>query len=170
MKRWAKVVKKQGVFARGAQAAIDALPNRELDFESELAPLFANEVELEQAVTPDLDWFARNLLAASRAGMAFPLEVARKRGVEALTETPRVVLGTIHSVKGGQADVVFLIPDLSSRGSNEWERRGEPQDGVRRQMYVGMTRAKRELVVCNPATTRFVAPELMVAGARKGSA
>jgi len=26
---------------------------------------------------------------------------------------PKVVVGTIHSVKGGQADVVYLFPDLS---------------------------------------------------------
>lgn len=170
VKKWAHVVKKQGIFVRGAVGLIDALPDRELDFETELAPLFANEVELEQAVTPDIEWFARNLLAASRAGMQFPLEVTKKRGVSALIDTPRVVLGTIHSVKGGQADVVILVPDLSSRGSDEWRTRGVPQDGIRRQFYVGMTRARRELVVCAPATTKFVSPEQMVAGARKESA
>lgn len=169
VKRWAHVVKKQGIFVRGAVAAIEALPDRELDFETELAPLFANEVDLEQAVTPDLDWFARNLLAASRNGMAFPLQVARKRGAVALVDVPRVVIGTIHSVKGGQADVVYLVPDLSSRGSNEWRQRGLPQDGVRRQMYVGMTRARRELAVCNPATKLFVEPEKMIAGARRNA-
>lgn len=171
VKRWAHVVKKQGIFVRGAAAAIEALPNRELEFD-EIAALFASEVELEQAVTPDLRWLERNLLAASRAGMAFPIEVARKRGARALLAEPRVIIGTIHSVKGGQADVVYLIPDLSSRGSNEWRQRaGTPgHDGVRRQMYVGMTRARRELAVCAPATTMFVSPEQMVAGARKGSA
>lgn len=166
VKKWAHVIKKQGIFARGAAAAIEALPDRELDFD-EIAALFSSEVDLEQAVTPDLDWFGRNLLAASRAGMTFPLEVAKKRGARALLDEPRVVLGTIHSVKGGQADTVFLIPDLSARGSNEWRQRGAPADGVRRQMYVGMTRARRELAVCMPATTLFVAPEEMVAGAKR---
>lgn len=169
VKAWAHVIKKQGIFIRGAAAAIDGLPERELGFD-EIAALFADEVELEQAVTPDLGWFERNLLAASRAPMTFPIEVARKRGARALVDEPRIVLGTIHSVKGGQSDCVFLIPDLSARGSDEWRRTGAPADGVRRQMYVGMTRARRELAVCNPATTKYVSPEQMVAGARAQSA
>lgn len=169
VRRWAHVVKKQGIFIRGAAAAIDALPSRELSFD-ELAALFASEVELEQAVTPDLGWFRRNLLAASRGPMTFPIEVATKRGARALLEEPRVVIGTIHSVKGGQADCVYLIPDLSARGANEWRQRGEPADGVRRQIYVGMTRARRELAVCTPATKLFVSQEEIVAGARRQSA
>lgn len=169
VRRWAHVVKKQGIFVRGAAGLIEALPNRELSFD-EVAALFKDEVELEQAVTPDLGWLKRNLLAASRGPMTFPIEVARKRGARALLDEPRIVLGTIHSVKGGQADVVYLIPDLSARGSNEWRQRGAPQDGVRRLMYVGMTRARRELAVCSAATRLFVSPEKLIAGARAGSA
>jgi DNA helicase II / ATP-dependent DNA helicase PcrA len=169
VKRWAHVVKKQGIFVRGAAGAIDALPDRTLEYD-EIAALFASDVDLEQAVTPDLRWLERNLLAAARPGMKFPIEVARKRGPRALVSEPRVVIGTIHSVKGGQADVVFLIPDLSSRGSGEWERKGPSQDGVRRQMYVGMTRARHELAVLTPGTTLFVSPDQLVAGAREGSA
>lgn len=169
VRRWAAVVKKRGIFVPGAAAALEALGPHELDY-AEVAALFANDVELEQAVTPDLGWLERNLLASSRAGMTFPIEVAKKRGARALLDEPRVHLGTIHSFKGAQASTVFLIPDLSSRGSNEWRQRGGPQDGVRRQMYVAMTRARRELAVLMPATTMFVSPEQMVAGARKGSA
>jgi DNA helicase-2/ATP-dependent DNA helicase PcrA len=169
VRRWAHVVKKRGIFVRGAEAVLEALPDRELTFD-EVAALFVDEIELEQAVTPDLDWFRRSLLSASRAPMAFPIEVAKKRGARALLAEPRVVIGTIHSVKGGQADVVFLIPDLSSRGINEWRQRGAPADAVRRQFYVGMTRARRELAVCNPASKFFVGPEQLVAGARPGSA
>lgn len=169
IRRWTHVVKKRGIFARGAAAAIDGLPNGEVDY-ADIAALFADDVELEQAVTPDLEWLSRNLLAGARAGMAFPIEVARKRGARALTDRPRVVLGTIHSVKGGQADTVLLIPDLSARGSNEWRQRGEPQDSIRRQMYVGMTRARHELVVLTPGTGLHVSPEQIVAGAREGAA
>jgi len=165
VRRWAHVVKKQGIFRRGAAAALEALPNRELEFD-DIAALFADEVHLEQAVTPSLDWLQQNLLAASRAPMTYPIEVARKRGAKALLEEPRIVIGTIHSVKGGQADVVYLIPDLSARGSNEWRQRGVPKDGVRRCFYVGMTRARRELVLCGAATGLFVSPEQMGAGAR----
>ncbi len=169
IRRWTHVVKKRGIFVRGAQGVIDALLDGEVDYD-QLAALFADEVELEQAVTPDVDWLSRNLLAGARAGMTFPITVAQKRGARALIDEPRLVLGTIHSVKGGQADVVLLVPDLSARGSNEWRQRGEPQDSIRRQMYVGMTRARRELAVLTPGTGMFVSPELLVAGTRRGSA
>lgn len=169
VKRWAHVVKKQGIFKRGAAAAIEALPDRELEFD-EIAALFANDDDLEAAVTPDLGWLERNLLSASRAGMKFPIDVARKRGAKALLDEPRVFLGTMHSFKGAQASTVFLIPDLSTRGSNEWRQRGGPQDSVRRLFYVGMTRARRELAVCSAATGLHVSPELIVAGARRNAA
>ena len=66
--------------------------------------------------------------------------------------------------------MVYLIPDLSSRGNNEWRQRGGPQDGIRRLMYVGMTRARRELTLCSAATQLYVSPEQMLAGARKDAA
>jgi superfamily I DNA/RNA helicase len=169
VKRWAHVVKKRGIFIRGAAAAIEALPDRELEFD-EIAGLFVDDVELEQAVTPDLGWLERNLTSASRAPMTFPIEVARRRGARALLDEPRVFLGTMHSFKGAQASVVYLIPDLSTRGSNEWRQRGAPQDSVRRLFYVGMTRARRELAVCAAATSLHVSPEQIVAGARRQAA
>lgn len=168
VRRFAHVLKKQGIFVRGAKDLIEVLPDRELNFH-EVAELFADEAHLDRAVTPDLDWFQENLLAASRPGMAFPLKVARQRGPRALVDAPRVHIGTIHSFKGSEADVVFLIPDLSQRGANEWRQRGAPQDGVRRQMYVGMTRARRELVVCGAGTPLHVPPEKLVAGARRAA-
>lgn len=169
VRRWAHVVKKRGIFTRGAAGAIEGLPSRELSFD-EIAALFADDDELEKAVTPDLDWLEANLLTASRGPMGFPIQVARQRGARALLSEPQIVLGTIHSVKGGAADDVYLIPDMSSRGMNEWSQRGEPADGVRRLMYVGMTRARRSLTVLQPASHLFVPVEQLVAGARKQAA
>lgn len=163
VKRWAHVVKKQGIFRRGAAGAIEGLPDRTLKYE-EIAALFDSEDELEQAVQPDLAWFSRNLLSSAKAGMEYPITVAKKRGPLALTGKPPVVIGTIHSVKGGQADVVYLFPDLSNRGYAEWAERGERRDSVIRQMYVGMTRAKEELVICQQSSHVTVPPEAMLRG------
>lgn len=95
VKRWTSAVKKQGIFRRGAAGMIDGLPDRELRYE-EVAALFESEAELEAAVTPDLDWFRRNLLAASKATMEFPVRIVQRRGAMALLEEPRVHIGTIH--------------------------------------------------------------------------
>ena len=78
----------------------------------------------------------------------FPAEVAAKRGPRALLEAPQVMVGTIHSVKGGQADVVYLFPDLSQAADAQYGRGGVDRDSVVRLFYVGATRAYEQLHVC----------------------
>jgi len=165
VRAWASLVKKQGVFRRGAGGLIAGLPDRELTYE-EIAALFEDQEQLDKAVSPDLEWFASNLLGSSVKSVEYPIRIARKFGPAALAEEPRVCLGTIHSVKGGQADVVYLFPDLSMAGMREWSERGEPRDSVIRLFYVGMTRAREELIVCQPSGPLSVDVGLMLKGAR----
>ena len=70
---------------------------------------------------------------------------------------PHVIVGTIHSVKGGEADVVYLFPDLSRAGDGQYHRMGPPRDSVVRLFYVGITRARHTLYICQPETPRMVA-------------
>lgn len=160
---------KVGPFAKAVKATAEGLPRRELTFD-EVEALFADEVELEAAVSPSLDWYARNLLASARPGMEFPLAIARRRGASTLAEEPRVVLGTVHSTKGTEADTVIVMPDLSALGYQEWATAGERRDSVIRLFYVAMTRAREELVVCTQSSPQAVAPELLLRGARKAAA
>ena len=112
------------------------------------------EESIEAGLMGDLDWLRVNLLASRQKGAAFAIRVAEAHGAETLAKTPQIIIGTIHSVKGGEADVVYLFPDLSYAGMNEWIGRG--QSAVRRLFYVGMTRAKESLILCQPATSRSV--------------
>ena len=98
----------------------------------------------------DMEWYSQRLLASRRLGADYPITVATARGSMALREPPQVVVGTIHSVKGGEADVVFLMPDLSMAGNEEWRGSARSQAAVRRLFYVGMTRARETLVLCAP--------------------
>lgn len=94
----------------------------------------------------DLAWLLENSLAAPRRAMEYPVAVLRRLGPAGLREEPRVIVGTIHSVKGGEADHVILAPDLSVEGAKSYRRPGwEHRDGVLRTFYVGMTRAKQSL-------------------------
>lgn len=95
VKRWSSVVKKQGVFRRGAAGALAGLPDRSLTYE-EVAALFESEDQLAQAVEPSVEWLRSNLLASARPTMEYPIAVARRRGARALVEEPRVVIGTVH--------------------------------------------------------------------------
>jgi hypothetical protein len=70
----------------------------------------------------------------------------RKNG-EQLNKKPRIVLSTIHGVKGGEADNVVLLTDLSRQTLKEYER---VPDDVNRLFYVGATRTKEHLHIVEP--------------------
>ena len=105
-----------------------------------------------QADTPAaiLDWWCGHIAPEFRKRIEFPATVAGRSGGQSLIDTPQVVVGTIHSVKGGEADVVYLFPDLSSAGDDQYRRGGPQRDSVIRQFYVGVTRARETLYLCSP--------------------
>ena len=107
---------------------------------------------LEAGYSGDLEWFRRNLLAGERPHVYdFPISIIQSRGLETLLTLPQITVGTIHSVKGTEADVVYLFPDLSYQGRAEWNGDPAAQAGVYRLFYVAMTRAREALILCRPA-------------------
>lgn len=86
------------------------------------------------------------LLNSKRPQMEYPIAVAEKRGTQALRETPRLAIGTVHSYKGGEADVVYVLPNVAPSARREWES-GE-ETALRRLFYVAFTRAREKLVIC----------------------
>jgi superfamily I DNA/RNA helicase len=74
-----------------------------------------------------------------------------RRNGERLTLEPRIRLSTIHGSKGGEADRVILMTDLAPR---TWREMHNDSDGENRVLYVGATRAREELVVVAPQTSR----------------
>jgi superfamily I DNA/RNA helicase len=97
-----------------------------------------------------LKWWTDRVIPAFRKRIQFPASIAARRGGEALVEPPRVIVGTIHSVKGGEADVVYLFPDLSKAGDAQYRQLGAARDSVIRQFYVGVTRSRETLYLCSP--------------------
>lgn len=71
---------------------------------------------------------------------------------EKLLREPRIKISTIHGAKGGEADNVVLMPDMASRTWLEFEE--NPQD-EHRVWYVAVTRAKQNLYVLEPSTSKF---------------
>ncbi len=94
-----------------------------------------------------ITWLRENMLISQVAKMAYAFELFRRHGVVDFATDPRLIIGTIHSVKGGEADTVLLFPDLSFAGARELTTQ-DGLDSTRRLMYVGMTRARRKLVLC----------------------
>lgn len=71
------------------------------------------------------------------------------RNGENLRETPRIHIDTIHGVKGGEADNVVLMTDISWRTHKEYKK--QPDD-EHRVFYVGLTRTKNTLYIVDPTT------------------
>ncbi len=68
------------------------------------------------------------------------------KGVD-LNSKPKIKLSTIHGAKGGEADNVFLILDLSGKALEEMTK--NPDDAYR-VLYTGITRTKENLVLKVP--------------------
>ena len=66
---------------------------------------------------------------------------------EQLNKEPRIILSTIHGAKGGEAQNVVLLTDLSRNTQRNYERNPDDEN---RLFYVGATRTKEHLHVVRP--------------------
>jgi superfamily I DNA/RNA helicase len=161
LRRWTGVLQSKQCLVRGAKTFFESKcvqdkfgesRSMEKPTLSEVLAWFKPEHH-DAVYEMDLNWYEEHLKHADRKSQAFALAVARRQGGAKLRERPRIIVGTIHSVKGGEADSVYLFPDLSPVGYWEgWKRRGQGRNSVVRQFYVGMTRAKDTLTLCEPST------------------
>ncbi|MGE5648274.1 MAG: UvrD-helicase domain-containing protein [Acidobacteriota bacterium] len=151
---WAEWLTSEGVLKRGSKKKLQSLPPNgdvtiaTLDEVFEPSALEALLSTFDGDYRSLLEWWRRRVNASVFKRVQFPLDVAGAHGPAALIDVPRVVVGTIHSVKGGEADVVYLFPDLSGEADRQYQRTGPPRDSVIRQFYVGMTRARQTLYIC----------------------
>jgi superfamily I DNA/RNA helicase len=76
----------------------------------------------------------------------------KSAGWSVFNECP-ITINTIHSVKGGEADNVVLIMDVSRRTYEHYQK---DSDDEFRVFYVGMTRAKKTLYIVLPKTIRYM--------------
>lgn len=96
--------------------------------------------------------FARQHLGPKNRTARFCVDIVQLSGYESLVSEPKLIVGTIHSVKGGEADVVYICPDLSYAGWTEYQNNPDP---IHRLYYVAATRARESLKACLPSTTRW---------------
>jgi superfamily I DNA/RNA helicase len=103
----------------------------------------------------DLAWWLDSLLVSKHGQQAYSVALALKHGGAKLREEPRVIVGTIHSVKGGEADDVYVCPDLSGAGERERVGSVAGREALRRMFYVAFTRSKDRLYLADPSGRRF---------------
>lgn len=158
LRAWIEPLKSDGLLARGAKALLD---RDDFDTARDFERLWRAGIQgphAQSALAADLSWYADQLLDSKAKPFSYPIEVARARGADVLDAEPRIIVGTVHSVKGGEADVVAVFPDISveaARGSFH----GAGRDAIRRVFYVAVTRARARVVVCAPSgTTHYRIP------------
>jgi DNA helicase-2/ATP-dependent DNA helicase PcrA len=158
--------------APGANAAIDLLPDGEVPYEL-LSPLWndnaksdekrdAARASRQQALEPDLEWLLGVVTKTYADKLVYPAQVVRNHGIAALDTEPLVTVGTVHSVKGGGADRVYLSPDMSSAAAAQWHKGGSVRDQTRRLFYVGLTRAQESVVLLQNARGHSMTRRLLL--------
>lgn len=160
--KWTEVIKATGNFPRGVK---DRLPEIvaemfEIDYVS-LQSIFDEQSSfwsLMDDFTPEAaaKWWLENVQSSKLKASEYPLKLILRHNIGILEKKPQVIVGTIHSVKGGEADVVYLFPDMSVAGMQGTVKSGEERDSVIRMFYVGMTRARETLVLCQGASNYAV--------------
>lgn len=95
-------------------------------------------------------WLSEKLNATWRSTAGYALKVAEREAL-GLEEEPLLRIGTIHSYKGGEEDVVILCPDLSPSGFYQLNGSLQGRDAIIRQFFVGCTRARESLILAAPS-------------------
>tara|TARA_R110002049_G_scaffold11337_1_gene53611 strand:- start:72 stop:1595 length:1524 start_codon:yes stop_codon:yes gene_type:complete len=99
-------------------------------------------------VSKELPWF-KALENIPTQKSSYVRAVLRRK--ENINREPRIKLSTIHGAKGGEADNVMLLTDLSRKADEQyWKQR----DSERRVFYVGMTRARNTLNIVRSQSDR----------------
>lgn len=139
--RWLPLTK--GVTRRNHKEYMQSLPDDRLLTAHDLMGVIEPD-EVDQALVNGLWWLESHLTAQWAKTAGYAIRVGTRTPV-ALLEEPLLQVGTIHSTKGGEADVVILFPDVSPEGFRELGSKEGRQAAVR-QFYVGMTRARDTLI------------------------
>jgi len=159
---WASAMKiKDGLIKRGASKVLEMWGHSEFAYRISSAEALMEIFEEDEVIRlvttePDIDWWYNQLKNEYQESANYPLRIAQLYGKDTLNAKPKLTVGTIHSVKGGEAEVVIVMPDLSKKGMNEWNGTEEERDSIRRVFYVGATRASETLILASPASAMAI--------------
>jgi len=131
-------------FRRGFKADIERLAKEQPD----------TSLRLGDIGDQCLQYFRQDLVAAMELPPqlhAYYQEIIKRYGEDVLLAKPRITAGTIHSVKGMEADSIAILSDMSYKTYLGWQRL---PDEEKRVWYVGATRAKDNLFLI-PAERQY---------------
>lgn len=146
-------IKKRQLFRIGHGEKISNLP--ENTTAEELA-IVIRDVMLPDVLPKFMEFdpleFSNLFRPGKKSAMQYAAKISKRFDRDHLVKQTPITVGTIHSVKGGEADIVVLFPDLSFQGYKQYKAKGfGGRDAIIRLFYVGMTRTRDELIICNPS-------------------
>ena len=149
-RQWVPLIRSRGILKHGSKKQIEEYEGNRLSL-PKILEWFEPEVR-EQVTSGNLAWLRENLMQKFR-NATYQIVIAQKQGWKILEDVPRIVVGTIHSVKGGEADAVIMSPDISyeAEKARHGDKQRDAEDALTRVFYVGMTRARETLVLCQPS-------------------
>jgi ATP-dependent exoDNAse (exonuclease V) beta subunit len=156
---WLELVKSNGILQKSAKKKLNEFVEQNADYDPDaLLDLYMELFQaegLEQAAQLESGWLMLHATQDKYKRMDFPMRIIQNQGKQSLERVPQVIIGTIHSTKGGQADTVYLAPDLSMRSTQDYAKGygTEGYEAIMRQFYVGATRARERLNLLIPANT-----------------
>jgi superfamily I DNA/RNA helicase len=166
--RWLEPMRAKGNVVRGGKSQVE-LWARPAPFEKEspqvsLSRLFgifedpdgAADALMSEAPLPLALWWHGRLRDDKARQARYGVRVLEQHGPAALMDTPRLIVGTVHSVKGGEADTVIVFPDLSRQGYVEGWAQAVRRAATYRVFYVAFTRARERLLLGSASDPTFV--------------
>jgi len=148
LNKWLEVAKTSTFLKAGSLTTLSQSFKNEITGR-DLLPHFKEIDDLILAGHGMLSWLRKRIKANYENHITYLFDIIAKHGLKGFQDLkPQIIIGTIHSYKGGEVEVVYLCPDLSPQGMQTYDN--EP-DEIVRQFYVGMTRCKESLVLCSPA-------------------
>jgi DNA helicase-2/ATP-dependent DNA helicase PcrA len=147
---WASMIRAEAGISRGMKKALDEVGGSDMIDMRFVADFFSEQCDFwkmfETFRKPEaVAWLEKSLVASKQKSVRYPLRLIDRYGTS--VGEPRITVGTIHSVKGAEADVVIVAPDLSQSGVQEYMGRPDARDGVMRLFYVALTRAREGVVL-----------------------
>lgn len=192
LRKWMEPMTARGHLAHGTKAFIEAKCQKDRFGDSRADEVVPPEQVVEllgagpsawtehPAVRGDMRWWADTLRAGEAKRLRYLLNLIERTGLGPLTEMVDVLdgtraatdlqwvtAGTIHSVKGGEADSVYVFPDLSRAGMwDGWQPGGPGRDGIVRMIYVALTRTRETVTILDPSGPEHAPLDLLGDGAR----
>ncbi len=157
LKAWVGGLPATGVLIRGKVKEIESLSEKATDDDiADLMPSWFQPDTLARIVPkPDLDWYL-SMVKGADGLRKYVKEIIKQRGVAAIRKRPQVEVGTVHALKGREATTVVLCPDISLQAYQASRDSKDVAEEMRRVFYVGISRARDNLLLCAPSAKTHV--------------